>query len=134
MLCFDVKATVTKFFIKSRFMIRIFISLLLLFITFTCFAQEKNNIKDTTVKEISLDEVVISASNFAEKKKNIAQKIDVISAQTIAQINAQNMGDLLINTGKSWYWEEMACSWAKAAMTMAQKKMVKNVFVIVIEI
>jgi hemoglobin/transferrin/lactoferrin receptor protein len=44
--------------------------------------------------------VVISASNFEEKKKNIAQKIDVITAKTIAQTNAQNTGDLLINTGK----------------------------------
>ncbi len=79
---------------------KIFISLGLLFITHTGFAQEKPNTKDTATKEISLDEVVISASNFAEKKKNIAQKIDVVSAKTIAQTNAQNTGDLLINTGK----------------------------------
>ena len=79
---------------------RIFISWVLLFITFAGLTQEKNNKKDTTVKEISLEEVVISASNFAEKKKNIAQKIDVITAKTIAQSNAQNTGDLLINTGK----------------------------------
>lgn len=77
-----------------------FIAAILLFITYSGFAQQKNIIKDTTVKEISLDEVVISASNFAEKKKNIAQKIDVINATTIAQTNAQNTGDLLINTGK----------------------------------
>ncbi len=64
------------------------------------FAQEKSNIKDTALKEISLEEVVISASNFSEKKKNIAQKIDVITAKSIAQGNAQNTGDLLINTGK----------------------------------
>ena len=79
---------------------KIFISLGLLSITYTGFAQEKIIKKDTAVKEISLDEVVISASNFAEKKKNIAQKIDVISAKTIAQTNAQNTGDLLISTGK----------------------------------
>lgn len=78
----------------------IFILLCLLSIGLTGFAQKKNILKDTTVKEISLEEVVISASNFAEKKKNIAQKIDVISAKTIAQANAQNTGDLLISTGK----------------------------------
>jgi hemoglobin/transferrin/lactoferrin receptor protein len=55
---------------------------------------------DTSKKQIELEEVVVSSSNFAEKKKNIAQKIDVISAKTIAQTNAQNTGDLLINTGK----------------------------------
>ena len=78
---------------------RIFISACLVFTTCAVFAQENNN-KDTTKKEISLEEVVISASNFSENKKNIAQKIEVISAKTIAQVNAQNTGDLLINTGK----------------------------------
>jgi hemoglobin/transferrin/lactoferrin receptor protein len=75
---------------------KIFILLGLLCITDTGFAQEKVNKPDT----IGLEEVVISASNFAENKKNIAQKIDVISAKTIAQTNAQNTGDLLISTGK----------------------------------
>jgi hemoglobin/transferrin/lactoferrin receptor protein len=55
---------------------------------------------DTTKKEISLEEIVISASNTEQQKKNIAQKIDVISAKIIANSNAQNTGDLLINTGK----------------------------------
>ena len=79
---------------------KIFISWDLLCIAYFGAAQEKTNPKDTTAKEISLEEVVISASNFAEKKKNIAQKIDVINAKTIALTNAQNTGDLLINTGK----------------------------------
>lgn len=79
---------------------KISISWGLLFIACGSFAQQKNNTTDTTVKQINLEEVVISASNFAEKKKNIAQKIDVISAKTIAQANAQNTGDLLTSTGK----------------------------------
>lgn len=79
---------------------KIFIISGLLSISQGGFAQKKNNIKDTTLKEISLEEVVISASNFSERKKNIAQKIDVITAKSIAQGNAQNTGDLLINTGK----------------------------------
>jgi hemoglobin/transferrin/lactoferrin receptor protein len=74
--------------------------LILLFSLHNSFAQQKSISKDTAGKEISLEEVVISASNFVEKKKNIAQKIDIISANTIAQNNAQNTGDLLINTGK----------------------------------
>ncbi len=57
-------------------------------------------VADTAQKNITMDEVVISANNFKEKKKNIAQLIDVISAKTIAQTNAQNTGDLLISTGK----------------------------------
>jgi hemoglobin/transferrin/lactoferrin receptor protein len=57
-------------------------------------------VSDTSKKVVALDEVVVSSSNFNEKKKNIAQNIDVISANTIALTNAQNTGDLLINTGK----------------------------------
>ncbi len=55
---------------------------------------------DSTKKEISLEEVVISASNIIQQKKNIAQKIDVLTAQIIVQSNTQNTGDLLLNTGK----------------------------------
>ncbi|WP_462254149.1 TonB-dependent receptor plug domain-containing protein, partial [Ferruginibacter sp.] len=55
---------------------------------------------DTSKKQVDLEEVVVSSSNFIEKKRNIAQKIDIISSKTIAQNNAQNTGDLLINTGK----------------------------------
>jgi hemoglobin/transferrin/lactoferrin receptor protein len=47
----------------------------------------------------NLDEVTVYANKFAEKKKNIAQKIDVINSKTIARYNSQNSGDLLINTG-----------------------------------
>lgn len=52
---------------------------------------------DTTLS--NLDEVIIYSGKFAERKKNIAQKVDVISAKQIAQNNAQNTGDLLVNTG-----------------------------------
>ena len=61
---------------------------------------QTTNENDSARKEINLEEVIISATNFSEKKKNIAQKIDMISAKTIALTNAQNTGDLLINTGK----------------------------------
>lgn len=52
-----------------------------------------------TTKITALEEVVVSANKFQEKKKNIAQTIQVITAKTIAQANTQNTGDLLINTG-----------------------------------
>jgi len=60
-----------------------------------CFASYAQT--DTTAK--NMDEVIIYSGKFAERKKNIAQKIEVISARQIAQWNAQNTGDLLINTG-----------------------------------
>jgi hemoglobin/transferrin/lactoferrin receptor protein len=46
-----------------------------------------------------MDEVLIYSGKFAERKKNIAQKVEVISARQIAHLNSQNTGDLLINTG-----------------------------------
>lgn len=58
-------------------------------------AQE--TVSDSASKELS--EVVISASKFPEKKLNVAQRIDVISSKYISRVNAQNTGDLLINTG-----------------------------------
>lgn len=62
--------------------------------------QGKTTNTDTTLKEINLEEVVVSATNFNEKLKNVAQYIEVISAKKIALSNAQNTGDLLMNTGK----------------------------------
>lgn len=85
---------------KITFMNKIFILLVFSAIATSGFAQKTKAVIDTAKKEISLEEVVVSASNFSENKKNIAQKIDVINAKIIAQANAQNAGDLLINTGK----------------------------------
>jgi hemoglobin/transferrin/lactoferrin receptor protein len=79
---------------------KIYLFLAALLILQSIHAQKNTTPADTSKKQIDLEEVVVSSSNFAEKKKNIAQKIDVISAKNIAQNNAQNTGDLLINTGK----------------------------------
>jgi hemoglobin/transferrin/lactoferrin receptor protein len=65
----------------------------LLGLCFLCSAQE-----DTSNGK-NMDEVIIYSGKFAERKKNIAQKVEVISARQIARLNAQNTGDLLINTG-----------------------------------
>ena len=54
----------------------------------TSFKQEKN-----------LDEVIIYSNKFAERKKNVVQKIEVVTARQIASLNTQNTGDLLTNTG-----------------------------------
>jgi len=55
--------------------------------------------QDTALRQKDLDEVIIYSNKFAERRKNIVQKIEVVTAQQIAQWNAQNTGDLLINTG-----------------------------------
>ncbi len=46
-----------------------------------------------------MEEVIVFSNKFHESKKNIAQKIDIITSKTIVKTNAQNTGDLLLNTG-----------------------------------
>ena len=65
----------------------------MLYITATAYAQQD------TLSEKNLDEAMVYVNKFAEKKKNLAQKIDVLNARTIARFNGQNTGDLLINSG-----------------------------------
>ena len=65
----------------------------LLYTSISLFAQQD------TINEKNLDEAIVYSNKFVEKKKNLAQKIDIISAKTIARFNSQNTGDLLINTG-----------------------------------
>jgi len=52
-----------------------------------------------SIAQKELIEIVVSGNKFAEKKKNIVQKIDIISSSYIKKANAQNMGDLLMSTG-----------------------------------
>jgi hemoglobin/transferrin/lactoferrin receptor protein len=54
--------------------------------------------QDSTIQK-DLEEVIIYSNKFAERKKNLAQKIDVIAEKQITLLNSQNTGDLLINTG-----------------------------------
>jgi len=63
-----------------------------------CLYISASSQQDSTADK-NLDEVVVYSNKFAEKKKNLAQKIDVITARTIAKFNSQNTGDLLINSG-----------------------------------
>ena len=69
---------------------------------FQSISAQKNaqQVMDTISKRIDLDEVVVSSSGFIERRRNIAQKIEVISAKKIVESNSQNTGDLLMNTGK----------------------------------
>ncbi len=76
---------------------KLYIALLTLTVTNAAAGQQPATADSN---EIKMQEVVISASKFLEKKKNVAQKIEVITARSIALINAQNTGDLLVNTGK----------------------------------
>jgi len=52
-----------------------------------------------SLADARMDALIIYSSKFAERRKNIVQQIDVISAQRIAALNAQTTGDLLIHNG-----------------------------------
>ena len=61
----------------------------------TCFTLSAQD----SIPVVALDEVLIYSGKFEEKKKNLVQKIEVINASRIRQLNSQNTGDLLMNTG-----------------------------------
>ena len=71
----------------------------ILMLTASLYASIHIHAQEDTLSEKTLGEVVISANKFSERKKNVNQKIDIITAKTIAGTNSQNTGDLLINTG-----------------------------------
>ena len=81
-------------------MLKILITYCSFLLAITAIAQKKQPTNDTIKKTIILDDIVLSSGNFAEKKKNIAQRIELLSSKHIEQSMSQNTGDLLLNTGK----------------------------------
>ncbi len=57
------------------------------------------NSQQDTLDEKRLDEVIIYSGKFAEHRRNVAQKVDIITANQITHLNSQNTGDLLMNSG-----------------------------------
>ncbi len=77
---------------------KIITTVIFLYIIICALAQNKKEFSPTG-DSTSLPDVLISAIKFPEKKKNIAQKIEVITDTYIKKTNAQNSGDLLQSTG-----------------------------------
>ena len=71
----------------------------ILMLTALMYSASIINAQDDTSSEKTLGEVVISANKFSERKRNVNQRIDIITAKAIANTSAQNTGDLLINSG-----------------------------------
>jgi hemoglobin/transferrin/lactoferrin receptor protein len=53
-----------------------------------------------TEKTYSLDEIVVSASKFEEKRADVPQQIQVINAKSLAFMNQQNTADVLQQSGQ----------------------------------
>ncbi len=69
---------------------------LVLLVPVMCVAQ-----KDSTKKKNkTFEPIVISGSKFSEKKKNVAQKIDIINAKELKKLNTQTTADVLTLSGK----------------------------------
>jgi len=65
----------------------------------TCALAQEKKVFTPDGDSASLPDVLISAIKFPEKKKNIVQKIEIITDAYIKKVNAQNTGDLLQSTG-----------------------------------
>ncbi len=50
-------------------------------------------------REFSLEEIVVSASKFEEKRKDVAQSIQVLKAKDLAFVNQQTTADVMQSTG-----------------------------------
>jgi hemoglobin/transferrin/lactoferrin receptor protein len=73
----------------------------ILLITFsaTKFYGQNENKKDSTFKNIELNEVIISVNKIEERKNRVSQQIQVIDAKQIQFANAQSSADLLATSG-----------------------------------
>ena len=56
----------------------------ILMLTALLYAASYINAQEDTLTEKTLGEVVISANKFSERKRNVVQKIDIITSKTIA--------------------------------------------------
>lgn len=65
---------------------------------FLCILPLKPIWAQTTADTTLLKEVVISASRFPEKKEDVAQRIEIVSAKRIKQLNAATTADVLQRT------------------------------------
>lgn len=73
-------------------------------ISFSLKTIKKSNITNNTIylegNQLGLDEIIISASNFKQNKREIPKSIATVSAEQISFNNPQTSADLLENTGK----------------------------------
>ncbi|MFN5877387.1 MAG: TonB-dependent receptor plug domain-containing protein, partial [Flavobacteriales bacterium] len=60
---------------------------------------QMGNVVRLTENVNSIDEIVVSASKFEEKRKDVSQKIQVIRASEIQNMNQTSTADVLANSG-----------------------------------
>ncbi len=78
---------------------KIFISWGLLFLSFAGFSQENSNKPDTTLKQINMEEVVVSVNKWEQKLNEVPNKITKVNKTEILRNNPQTAADMLTQTG-----------------------------------
>ena len=78
---------------------KIFIALTFQFLVYAVFAQKENNTIDTTKKQLSLTEVVVSVNKWEQKLNEVPNKITKVNKTEILRNNPQTAADLLNQTG-----------------------------------
>ncbi|MFZ1305160.1 MAG: TonB-dependent receptor [Ferruginibacter sp.] len=78
---------------------RIFISCGLLLLTVAGFSQEENNKPDTSVKQVNMEEVVVSVNKWEQKLNEVPNKISKVNKIEILRNNPQTAADMLSQTG-----------------------------------
>ena len=67
---------------------------LLTIVAFSSFAQQTD-----TIKQITLEEIVISVNKIPEPSKNVAQTVQVIGARQIQNLQALSTAELISSSG-----------------------------------
>jgi hemoglobin/transferrin/lactoferrin receptor protein len=87
------------YFMKQILMKKIFIAITFQFLFNDGFAQNENNTIDTTKKQLSLTEVVVSVNKWEQKLNEVPNKITKVNKTEILRNNPQTAADMLTQTG-----------------------------------
>ncbi len=77
---------------------KLFLYITILFISVAGFSQTPTT-ADTSLKEVKLNEVTLSATRFPENTRNVAQQIQILNAKKIQFLNQQTAAEMLTHTG-----------------------------------
>ncbi len=78
-------------------MLKIFYTIIAVALYIQGFAQKDTTKFGSTAD--TLQDVMVTSGKFLERRKNVVQKIEIITKNYISRVNAQNTGDLLQSTG-----------------------------------
>ena len=78
---------------------KIFIAWGLLSLTFAAYCQQNSNKPDTSIKQINMEEVIVSVNKWEQKLNEVPNKISKVNKIEILRNNPQTAADMLTQTG-----------------------------------